>query len=69
VYVSALTGDGIPGLASWIAYRLVPNPPPAGAAGPFTPELADAVESALAALTDGRTADAAGILRTTVSPA
>ena len=67
--VSAHTGDGIPGLAAEIARRLVPHPPPAGAAVPFTPQLADAVEAAHAALSAGRTADAAGILRTTVAPA
>jgi tRNA modification GTPase len=69
VLVSALTGTGIPDLAAVIARRLVPNPPPAGAAVPFTPELAGAVESALAALAEGRTADATGILRATVPPA
>jgi tRNA modification GTPase len=69
LYVSALTSEGVPGLASWIARRLVPNPPPAGAAVPFTLQIADAVESALAALAEGRTADATGILRATVAPA
>lgn len=66
--VSALTGEGIPGLAAEIARRLVPHPPPAGAAVPFTPQLADAVESALAALADGRTGDATATLRATVTP-
>jgi tRNA modification GTPase len=44
--VSALTGDGIPGLVGAIARRLVPDPPPPGAAVPYTPELAAAVEAA-----------------------
>ncbi|HJZ54434.1 MAG TPA: GTPase, partial [Gemmataceae bacterium] len=63
LYVSALTGDGVPALASWIAYRLVPNPPPPGAAVPFTPQLAELVEAAHAALSAGRTDDAIRLLR------
>jgi tRNA modification GTPase len=69
-WVSATTGLAIPQLASGIVRELVGfYPPPAGAAVPFTPELAGAVESALTALSEGRTADATGILRATVAPA
>lgn len=48
--VSAVTGDGIPGLVAEIARRLVPLIPPPGAAVPFTPEHADAIEAAHTAL-------------------
>jgi tRNA modification GTPase len=47
--VSALTGHGVSELAAEIARRLVPDPPPHGAAVPYTPALAAAVETALAA--------------------
>jgi tRNA modification GTPase len=46
VMVSALTGQGVPELAAAIVHSLVPNPPPPGAAVPFTPALADLVETA-----------------------
>ena len=49
--VSARTGEGIAGLASLIARRLVPVAPPPGAAVPYTPELADLVERAHRAAT------------------
>ena len=45
---------GVPGLAASIARTLVPNPPPPGAAVPYSPELADRVESAQDALAAGR---------------
>lgn len=41
--VSARTGDGMAGLCERISLALVPAPPVAGAAVPFTPELADRV--------------------------
>ena len=44
--ISAATGQGVAGLVAAIARRLVPEPPLAGAAVPFTPGLADAVEAA-----------------------
>jgi tRNA modification GTPase len=44
--VSAKTGAGIPELVAEIVRRLVPDPPPPGAAVPFTPQLADLVEAA-----------------------
>ena len=44
--VSAKTGAGIPELCAAMAHWLVPEPPPAGAAVPFTPALGAAVEEA-----------------------
>jgi tRNA modification GTPase len=46
--VSAKTGAGIPALVAEIVRRLVPHAPPPGAAVPYTPQLADAVEAAAA---------------------
>ena len=67
VCVSARTGAGIPLLASAVALVLVPHAPPAGAAVPYSPQLADLVESAYAALSEGRTADATARLRAAVT--
>ena len=44
---SALRGDGIEDLLAAIARRLVPDPPPPGAAVPFTAEQIKAVDSLL----------------------
>ena len=44
VQTSALRGDGIEDLLAAVAARLVPNPPPAGAAVPFTVEQVEAVD-------------------------
>jgi tRNA modification GTPase len=52
--VSAATGAGVPGLAAAIARRLVPIAPLPGAAVPFTPALADAIEQAVTAGATGR---------------
>ncbi len=46
VRVSAKTGDGLAALVLAVADRLVPEPPPAGAAVPFTEVLCGAVEEA-----------------------
>jgi tRNA modification GTPase len=51
IRVSALSGEGIAGLAAAIASRLVPRAPLPGAAVPFTPLLADLVERASRAAT------------------
>jgi tRNA modification GTPase len=51
--VSALTGEGIADLFQVISARLVPTPPEAGSAVPFTPELARRVEDAVAHLEAG----------------
>jgi tRNA modification GTPase len=51
--VSARTGDGIADLCVRISGRLVPTPPPLGAAVPFTRGLADAVAQAESLLNAG----------------
>jgi tRNA modification GTPase len=66
--VSALTGDGIPGLAAAIVHQLVPHAPPPGAAVPYTPHLADAVEAAHAATTAGEQAGAVALFRASIEP-
>jgi tRNA modification GTPase len=53
VRVSARTGQGVPELLTGLAQRLVPQPPPPGAAVPFTGLLADRVETALQAVRAG----------------
>lgn len=53
IHVSAATGENIPQLIDWIAFRLVPDPPPPGAAVPYTPGLADRIETANAATDRG----------------
>ena len=50
---SALYGDGIEALVAAIARRLVPAPPPPGAAVPFTAEQIDALRAAEAAMVRG----------------
>ena len=61
--VSALTGDGVPGLAAAVVTRLVPDPPPPGAAVPCAPALAEAVEGSHRYLLQGQTDEAARLLR------
>jgi tRNA modification GTPase len=46
IHVSARTGTGLVELCADIVERLVPDPPGAGAAVPFTPQLAAAIEAA-----------------------
>ena len=53
--LSAATGEGIASLAATIARTLVPDPPPPGAALPYSPELADRVEAAQAKINAWRT--------------
>lgn len=48
VFVSARTGAGMPALAASLSCWLVPEAPPPGEPMPFTPDLADLVEQALA---------------------
>jgi tRNA modification GTPase len=45
VLASALRGDGVDGLLEAIARRLVPDPPPAGAAVPFTGEQIETLKA------------------------
>ena len=68
--VSAATGSGVAGLAAGIASRLVPEAPAAGAAIPYTPELADTVAAARMAARAGNLAEARRLLGScpTVTP-
>jgi tRNA modification GTPase len=50
IATSALTGAGLPELVSAIGRTLVPAPPPAGAAVPFTSDHVAALDSACAAI-------------------
>jgi tRNA modification GTPase len=66
--VSATTGSGIPELVAAITQCLVPVPPQPGAAVPYTPQLAQAVEATQAALSGGRTDEAIRLLRSLAGP-
>jgi tRNA modification GTPase len=61
--VSALTGDGIPELCDAISLWLVPNPPAAGDAVPFTPVLCDWLGQCHTYLINGRLKEARDLLR------
>jgi tRNA modification GTPase len=61
--VSAATGLGLAELIAVIVRRLVPHSPAAGAAVPFSPELADLIATANAALVAGRVDVAGRLLR------
>lgn len=63
IHLSAVTGEGIPELVAAIVQCLVPHVPPPGAAVPYTPQLADAVEVAHGLMIAGRSAEAAAHLR------
>jgi tRNA modification GTPase len=63
IYLSATTGENVPQLADWVVYRLVPRPPQPGVAIPFTPQLADLIEAANAALVAKRNETTARLLR------
>ena len=54
VAVSAVTGAGLPDLCAALSRWLVPDPPPAGAAVPFTTALCSGVQLAKRLLNDGR---------------
>lgn len=62
VGVSATLGTGIPELIAEIVKRLVPDPPPPGAAVPYTPRLAELVLGAQVALEGGRVEEARRLL-------
>jgi tRNA modification GTPase len=51
LYTSAVTGQGIDQLVGVIAARVVPDPPPARAAVPFTVRQIDSLQTALGAVT------------------
>ena len=61
--VSAKTGEGVAALATTIARRLVPEPPPAGAAVPFLEEHFKLLESAHLSLVQGQPHEALRLLR------
>jgi tRNA modification GTPase len=63
--VSAQTGAGLPELCAAMARWLVPQPPPTGAAVPFTAKQVDAIDDALRACRAGDAAEAAQCLRRT----
>jgi tRNA modification GTPase len=58
VAVSAHTGQGMPELCEALSRWLVPEPPPAGAAVPYTPSLASLVEDVHQSCRAGRWGDA-----------
>jgi tRNA modification GTPase len=62
VRVSATTGEGISNLLTRIAARLVPESPPAGAAVPFSPALADRIVAARSAFLSGNFAETRRLL-------
>jgi tRNA modification GTPase len=66
--VSARTGEGVAELLSALGNRLVPRPPPAGAAVPFTAELADRIEAALALVRAGKPVEQAARLLCEAGP-
>jgi tRNA modification GTPase len=61
--ISALTGAGMPELLEALSHWLVPEPPPTGAAVPFTPELAECVQQARQMLQAGQPREAAAALQ------
>ena len=68
VRVSAATGAGLDALVAAVAVRLVPDPPPAGAAVPFTPELCDRIEEAAERLRNCDPGAARSVLAALVAP-
>lgn len=63
VRISAMSGMGIPELVAAIVRRLVPDSLPAGAAVPFTPQLASLVDAAAASRAARRREEAGRLLR------
>jgi tRNA modification GTPase len=63
VHVSAVTGAGLDDLCAWISRTLVPEPPPAGAAVPFTPDLADYVLCLRDAIISGQVVEAQNLFK------
>jgi hypothetical protein len=63
VPVSAKTGAGVPELIQALVSWLVPNPPPAGSAVPFTAELAERMGKAKRLLYEGDIDEVRRILR------
>jgi tRNA modification GTPase len=61
--VSALAGHGLDELCQTVSQELVPDPPPAGAAVPFTPGLCDQIEQAWHMTHHGQAQAALNVLR------
>jgi tRNA modification GTPase len=62
IHVSALTGEGLGELCAAVIARLVPDPPPPGAAMPFTPQLCEGIALAQRQLAAGNIAETCRIL-------
>ncbi len=62
VRVSAKTGEGLAELCAALVNRLVPDPPPPGAAVPFTAELCEGIAEAQGLLVTGEVAEARRIV-------
>jgi tRNA modification GTPase len=69
VHVSARTGAGVPELTQRLAHWLVPDPPPPGAAVPFTAALCDRVAEAWCHFETGELDETHRILRAITSEA
>jgi tRNA modification GTPase len=69
VWVSARTGAGLPDLCRELGRWLVPNPPPPGAAVPFTPSLGARVAAARDVLAAGHPGDARREVKTALTGA
>jgi tRNA modification GTPase len=66
--VSALTGTGVAELVAAIVRIIVPTAPAPGAPVPYTPALADTIDSALTAARAGNPADARRLLASCATP-
>jgi len=63
IRISAKTNEGLEELCQNLSRWLVPNPPPAGAAVPFPPELCQGIETARQQAVQGKLADLQETLR------
>jgi tRNA modification GTPase len=68
IRTSALTGTGVAELAAAIVRTIAPTTPAPGSAVPYTPALADAIDSALTAARAGNLADARRLLASCATP-
>jgi tRNA modification GTPase len=68
LHVSAVTGAGLDALCQKITQALVPHPPPAGQAVPFSPELCDRLFSVWERCAAGNLEGARSSLRRILSP-
>jgi tRNA modification GTPase len=62
IHVSALISEGLAELCAAVTARLVPDPPPPGAAVPFTPQLCEGIALAQGQLAAGNAGEAGRIL-------